>query len=119
MAHKITIIKEGKADIDLVRGDTLMLTLNLKKKETEEEYIPEDGDQIIFTLRKNYKGLNNDEILLQKFVDIYTSLLLEIEPEDTNNLEYGSYKYDIEFDSWDGKIDTVLQGSFKLTKEVT
>lgn len=119
MAHKITLIKEGKADIELVRGDTLMLNLNFEKKETEEVYEPVDGDKVIFTLRKNYKGLTNDEILLQKFVDIYSSLLLEIEPEDTNDLEYGSYKYDIEFDSWDGKIDTVLQGTFKLTKEVT
>ena len=117
MAHKITQLTDKKADIELVRGDTLMLTLNLEKNEIPYEIV--NGDQIIFTVRKNYKGLNNDEILLQKIVDLNSSIILEVEPEDTNSLEYGSYKYDIEFDSWDGKIDTVLQGTLKLTKEVT
>lgn len=118
MAHEITVIAEKKANIDLVRGDTLILTLNLERM--KEEYIPEEGDKVIFTVRKNYKGLDNDAILLQKIIDIYDSPILEIEPEDTNDMEYGSYKYDFEFDSWDGRIvDTPLQGTFKLAKEVT
>lgn len=117
LAHNITVIKEGKADIELVRGDTLVLTLNLAQN--DETFTPEEGDQIIFTVRKNYKGLTNDAILLQKTVDLYDSIVLEIEPEDTNSLDYGSYKYDMEFDSWDGKVDTVMQGAFKLAKEVT
>lgn len=117
MAHNITIIKEGKADIELVRGDSLILTLNMSRQ--DETYSPEQGDQMIFTLRKNYKGLTNDAILLQKTVDLYDSIILEIEPEDTESLEYGSYKYDMEFDSYDGKVDTVMQGTFKLAKEVT
>lgn len=117
MAHNITVIKEGKADIELVRGDSLILTLNMSRQ--DETYLPEQGDQMIFTLRKNYKGLTNDTILLQKTVDLYDSIILEIEPEDTESLEYGSYKYDMEFDSYDGKVDTVMQGTFKLAKEVT
>ena len=52
-------------------------------------------------------------------VDIFTDPTLEIEPSDTNSLDYGTYKYDIQFDSFDGIVDTVLQGTFKLAKEVT
>lgn len=126
MAHKITYIydEEGKvkqANIDLVRGDSFIVALTLESKiDTEEEpYVPEDGDTVTFTLRRNYKGLDNDELLLQKIVDIFESPTLELEPSDTNDLAYGSYKYDMQFDSANGLVDTLLQGVFKLTKEVT
>ena len=127
MAHRITYItgKENdfkKANIELVRGDSMIIDLSLNHildDDTKEPYIPNEGDCIIFTIRKNYKGLDNDEILLTKIVDIFTDPTLEIEPSDTNSLDYGTYKYDIQFDSFDGIVDTVLQGTFKLAKEVT
>ena len=117
MAHKFTELRDGKIDIELVRGDTLILTLNLEKD--EEGYEAEEGDTITFTVRKNYKSLTNDEILIQKTVDLFSDNKLHIEPEDTNELDYGSYKYDFQFDSATRLVDTVLQGTFKLTKEVT
>jgi hypothetical protein len=127
MAHRITYItgKENdfkKANIELVRGDSMIVDLSLNHTlddDTKEPYVPNEGDCIIFTLRKNYKSLDNDEIVLQKMVDIFTDPTLEIEPSDTNSLDYGTYKYDIQFDSFDGIVDTVLQGTFKLAKEVT
>ena len=119
MAHEIKVLSEKKVDIELVRGDTLMLTLNLKDKATDEAYTPEEGDRLIFTVRKNYKGLSNDDLVLQKTVDLVNANILEIESEDTSDLDYGSYKYDMEFNSSDGKKDTVLSGTFKLAKEVT
>ncbi len=127
MAHRITYISGTdkdfkKANIELVRGDSMIVDLGLNRildDDTKEPYVPNEGDCILFTLRKNYKSLDNDEIVLQKMVDIFTKPTLEIEPSDTNSLDYGTYKYDIEFDSFDGIVDTVLQGTFKLAKEVT
>lgn len=125
MAHKIIYIDDKKANIELIRGDTLIFTLNFihvfedrYNKETEP-YEPEEGDTAIFTLRKNYKDLSNDNILVQKYVDLFTDPILELEPSDTETLPYGSYKYDIQFTSSTGLVDTPLIGSFKLAKEVT
>lgn len=125
MAHVITYVDDKKANIELIRGDTLILTLNFVHvfesrytKETEP-YEPQEGDTAIFTLRSNYKDLTNDNVLVQKIVDLFDDPVLEIEPSDTEQLPYGSYKYDIQFTSADGLVDTPLIGSFKLAKEVT
>jgi len=74
---------------------------------------------LFFQFVKNYKGLSNDDLVLQKTVDLVNANILEIESADTSDLNYGSYKYDMEFNSADGKKDTVLSGVFKLAKEVT
>lgn len=114
MAHKIIETDNPKVkNIELVRGDTFITDFTFKKG--DNNYTPESGDYVYFTMRKNYKGLPNDDILIQK--QIVTEL--ELEPEDTENLEYGSYKYDCEFNYADGRRDTFLSGSFKLVKEVT
>lgn len=122
MAHIVTYVDEKKANIELIRGDTLIFTLNFKHvfdDKTTEPYEPEEGDTAIFTLRNNYKDLTNDNILIQKTVDLFNDPVLEIEPSDTETLPYGSYKYDIQFNSITGIVDTPLIGSFKLAKEVT
>lgn len=117
MAHRIVITSEKNMTIELVRGDSFIQYLSFTKN--DDEYIPEEGDTATFTMRKNYKGLSKDDILIQKVIDLSKTTRLELVPEDTENLEYGSYKFDIEFNYADGKRDTVLIGVFKLLKEVT
>ena len=117
MAHKITYISEKVANIELVRGDSFIVDLGFDKGDTE--YIPEAGDRFIFTMRRNYKDLPNDGILIQKIIALDEVTELELEPSDTENLDYGSYKYDMEYDHADGRVDTPMSGVFKLTKEVT
>ena len=101
MAHVITYVDDKKANIELIRGDTLILTLNFNHifdDRTQEPYEPVEGDTVFFTMRKNYKDLTGDELLVQKQVDLFEEPILEIEPSDTEDLPYGTYKYDIEFD---------------------
>lgn len=117
MSHKIICVNDKTINIELVRGDTFIVDLSFKKNDTE--YEPEEGDTATFTVRKNYKGLNNDEVLIFKVLDLSQTTELELEPIDTEEMDYGSYKYDIEFNYADGRRDTPLRGSFKLTREVT
>ena len=117
MAHKITYVDEKIANIELVRGDSFIVDLGFDKGKSE--YTPEAGDCLIFTMRKNFKDLPNDEILIQKEFALDETVEFELEPSDTKDLPYGSYKYDMEYDYADGRVDTPLSGSFKLAKEVT
>ena len=117
MAHKILYVDEKTANIELVRGDSFIVDLGFSKE--EEEFTPESGDKFIFTMRKNYKGLANDDILIQKEIALDETTELELEPSDTEKLDYGSYKYDMQYDHADGRVDTPMSGVFKITKEVT
>ena len=100
--------------IALTRGDTLQLTLTIVDLEGNE-YIPIDGDVILFTLKKWYTSKN---ILVSKVID-NESLIFTIEPSDTSDLEFGDYVYDIQLTMGNGVVDTVIpRGKFRILPEV-
>ena len=99
--------------ISLTRGDTLFLTIKLTKD--GKPYTPQDGDKIRFALKKKY---TDDEVLILKQIPI-DSMTLRIDPEDTKNLNFGTYVYDVELTTKDGFVDTfITPSSFKITEEV-
>ena len=107
--------------ITLTRGDTLRVKISMKKG--EEPYEPVAGDSLRFALKHpdlttdkgNFKDV---EPLILK--DIPTSsLVLTLNPEDTKNLKFGKYVYDIELTMADGAVDTFITAApFILTEEV-
>lgn len=110
MSHKI----EG-TNITLTRGDSLFLQLSLKKN--GETYIPAAGSSIRFAMKKSYKDPDS-EVVLTKSVPIDT-LLLEIEPQDTKQLPMDkSFVYDIQLTDENGYVDTFIEGTFTIGKEV-
>ena len=117
MAHSIKYISPNKADIALIRGDSLILTLNCEQDKTSYEF--EDGDSATFTVRRSYKQSQNGKPIIQKVVDMFNNPELIIEPKDTSTFPYGDYKYDIQLNFASGIVDTVLMGTFSLEKEVT
>lgn len=108
-------------EIQLTRGDSFFAQISIKKD--EEEYIPQTGDYIRFALKRS-KLLSDKsdyidrEPLILKEIPIDT-MLLELEPEDTKGLPFGTYVYDIEITFEDGTVDTfITEAKFILTKEV-
>lgn len=100
--------------ITLTRGDTLTLTLTLKKN--EQTYTPEEGDVIRFALSKGYKGEPAYELKLSKVIpnDTLTFTLSSTETA----LEYRDYNYDIEVTHSDGCVDTFISSTLTITGEV-
>ena len=46
-------------------------------------------------------------------------MILELEPNDTKTLDFGSYVYDVQITFADGRVDTfITEAVFKLTPEV-
>lgn len=99
--------------ISLTRGDSLILHVNVMQN--DEPYVPQEGDVIRFALKKN---VNDENVLILKEIDL-TAMQLIIEPEDTKELPYGTYKYDIELTTVGGFVDTFIgPANFKITEEV-
>lgn len=106
-------------DIEFTRGDTQFLRFQLKDGEGNIIGLTE-SDNLYFTVKQNQ---NSQEILIQKkypesinYAEGYFNFTLN--SEDTSNLPYGTYQYDIELKSGE-YVKTLGFGSITLTEEIT
>lgn len=117
-------VKTEGNKIWLTRGDSLQTVVDLLQGETP--YIPQAGDTIRFALkharmekdRAGYLEFADEEPLVVKAIPNDT-LTLALDPEDTKDLGFGLYKYDVEITFADGYVDTfIADEDFTLTPEV-
>lgn len=106
-------------DIEFIRGDTQFFKFQIKDGEGKQIQLT-DVDKLYFTVKQN---ANSEEILIQKkypeniqYSDGYFNFVLN--SEDTSDLAYGTYNYDIELKSGD-YVKTLGQGTITLTEEIT
>lgn len=97
--------------VHLTRGDSA--TIGVEIRDTDGEiYDLQDGDVVKFTVRKNVYDRN---IVMQK-----TGLVFTITNEDTRDLPYGKYVYDVELSNNDTNKDTFITPTlFEICPEVT
>lgn len=108
--------KVDGTSITLTRGDTLRVKINpLMYGTTDEVYIPQEGDEIRFAMKKSYS--DDEEVLILKDIPIDTCVL-HLYPEQTKSLAYGKYVYDVQLTYADGAVDTFVKGTFSITEEV-
>lgn len=99
--------------ITMTRGDTLSVTVGIYQGDAE--YQVQDDDVVRFAMKKSYY---DSEPIILKTLDNDT-LQLQLDPEDTKDLEYGQYVYDIEITMADGTVDTfIAEAKLILAKEV-
>lgn len=109
--------------INMTRGDTLRVQVTIYQGDTEEEYTPDANDVIRFALNRKSVGRSGtgpatETPLIRKTVPVDT-MILELEPDDTKELAFGSYIYDMEITMADGTVDTFITGGIiNLTPEV-
>jgi hypothetical protein len=105
-------------DISMIRGDSESITLSLKR---DDVIIPfNQGDTVYFTVKQGY---STEKITLQKIITEFDeggNCIIEIEPEDTKELSFGSYVYDIQLTDSNGRVTTIIPCSkFVVAEEVT
>lgn len=101
--------------IKLTRGDTARLTVPIINLANNGEYTMESGDILYFTVKKTAK---DSDFLFQKSVTGSNSI--HIRPEDTANLSFGKYKYDVQLTTATGDVYTVIEPStFEIMEEIT
>jgi len=100
--------------IMLTRGDTARIQVTITSADGSV-YEPTEADHVRFAVKKRYT--DKEPLLL---IDIPTStMLLEILPEHTSSLSFGTYRYDIQITMADGTIDTFIdRKEFIITEEV-
>lgn len=100
-------------NIEITRGDTGII-----------EFIPDnyefsDGDILFFTVKDD---VYSEEYLFQKEIDIFidNKAIIMISPDDTKDLDFNTYFYDIQINTADGSVNTVIEKSkFKVKEEIT
>lgn len=106
--------KEDNNTIRITRGDSLTVNVTL----TDDEgfpYIPVEGDQIWFRVKKNAKA---DVILIEKSINI-NDLILNLVEADTEDLAFGNYVYEIEVITVNLDHYTVIKNApFIITEEL-
>lgn len=106
--------------IKMPRGDIRDIKFNII--DSNETVIPTDFDEIYATFKRGY---SDKEVLFQKRLtngtitkDSSNYYHFTIEPNETNNLAYGEYVFDIEILK-ENLIKQTFVGEFILTDEVT
>ena len=103
-----------KTTITLTRGDTFHANIIMHDSDGEP-YYPVEGETIRFAMKKDY---SDPEPLLLIDVPIETMELI-ITSEDTKELPFGNYVWDMQITRLNGDIDTfITKASLVLTEEV-
>lgn len=106
-------------NLSQTRGDSKAYQFQRTNK-ADGSVITREPDTIYLTVKKNY---DTEDFLFQKTKADFTidedgTYHFEIKPEDTENLRYGKYVYDIQVTT-DGKVTTLVKGAFGIEKEST
>lgn len=119
----MVIIKKNNTII-MTRADTLIAYVDILREDDEQTpYIPEDGDVVRFALKhpklkEDGSDYEDAEPIFVKNIPIDT-LELEIEPQDTKDLPFGEYVYDVELTYSTGRVYTFIPPTpFIIDKEV-
>ena len=100
--------------IKMTRGDTLIAEVTIKESDGTT-YEPAAGDSVRFAAKRQY--CDSTPAIL-KDVNMST-MLLELDPEDTAELEFGRYVWDMELTYASGAVDTfITEGKLELLPEV-
>lgn len=86
--------------IKITKGDSAIINVDLKYSDGSE-YTMSAGDTLTFTVKKSLSG----SALLQV---VSTTNVIELEPSQTKNLSVGGCYYDIQLDTSDGNVYTVV-----------
>lgn len=110
----------NKADFSFIRGDTMSLEFTLSDADGHNVAI-DSIDSLILTCRKRNTLLfpvlfqkNKEDFVYDSTKKNYT---VTIQPEDTRELSYGYYNFDIQVNY--GGIIATKKSSFSLTAEDT
>ena len=100
-------------NISITRGDTgrELCTLRMDR----EVYEMQEGDEIHFGVKAKYT--DTDRLISKVYTE--NPFVLQIEPEDTKSLKFGTYVYDMEFVAANGYTHTFAEKKqFIVTEEV-
>lgn len=101
--------------IQLTRGDTASITVDIFDEVAYAQYSMASDDTLTLSVKKS---VNDRKYYFQKIVTGNNKIV--IEPDDTKNLGFGAYVYDVQLNKSNGSVSTVIEpATFELLTEVT
>ena len=106
-------------NISMIRGDRESITVRCQNPDGSNHPFAE-GDKVYFTVKKDaYQA----EPVLQKIAREFGEngeAIIEITPEDTKQLDFTAYKYDVQLSAASGRVTTIIPlSTFKVGEEIT
>ena len=101
-------------NITLTRGDTLVLTVGMKKN--GQTYVMQEGDSVRFAVSIGHKGDAGYKLIYAVNVPSDT-LTVNLSSEETEKLTKKAYCYDFEMNYADGTVDTFISGILYMVGE--
>ncbi len=96
----------------VTRGDSAIFSLGLVDVDGNP-FTLGDGDMLTFTVKKSTS--DKDAVISKQVTDAVV-----LAPEDTSNLAYGRYVYDLQLTRKNGYVETIVTPStFLIGEEVT
>lgn len=106
-----------KRELKVIKGDTKILAVALRDSRTKEQIPFENGDVVSLIMKRFYKEQEN---IIEKRISLFQDgvAYIKINPEDTENLSLGRYRYSIFVEFSDGSKKTIVPMSwFIVTME--
>lgn len=105
-------------DVYMTRGDSESFTVSCQKANgAKVDFV--EGDTLYFTVKYS---VNNEKKEFQKVITDFVDggAIIEIKPEDTKDMSFRKYVYDIQLTRADGTVTTIITPSaFVVEEEVT
>lgn len=119
MAVTISKGEDGIIYLNFIRGDSCPLKFKIIDDE-ENSVLKTNLDFLYLTCRKS--NTKYSDVIFQKNINDFNYendyYFVNIEPQDTRELPYDTYNFDIEATFTDGEVQT-LKGKFTITDEDT
>jgi len=110
-------------DIYITRGDSDTFHVTLQDQETDTKRPFIDGDKIYFTVKTSTQTVNKIfQIIAEDFQNDFEDgeAIIHITPNQTKNLKYHEYVYDVQLVRQGGEVTTIITPSkFVVEEEVT
>lgn len=118
------MLKISKNKIAITRGDSGYIDIGIINLDDGTEYVLQDGDTVQAQVRT---VANTGELLVDSsmengkiYIDNNGKIVWHIVPDDTRNLDIGTYSYDVQLVTAGEDVFTFIENSpFKVTDEVT
>lgn len=116
------MLKISKTKISITRGDSAYIAIGINNPDGSD-YVLHDGETVECQVRTI---ANTGELLVDASFEngkLYMengAVVWHLTPEDTRNLDIGTYYYDCQLKTPNGDIFTFIESSpFRITDEVT
>lgn len=109
MGYVVNGVKNGKADIIVVRGDTFTQKIKIYTDDLLL-YVPSENDIITFSI---WRKFTDDEPLYTQVLSNQDTTFV-LTASECQNLNYGDYVYSVKVEFENGTVDTFLSGNFRV-----